>query len=158
MTVLSSDNKINVNSYKELKDRQGREYEELTENKIFWAFGREQFDRLLNKLNLTEEQFCEQFSKYYGGGFIRKSAIAEVKALSEKHYKEIQDMKNNFQFLYDGLYYEMSNHEMFYSMDYEQALSYLGFSVRDTQSNKTLLDAFQKARHDYHEWCLEHCC
>ena len=56
MTILSSDNKINVNSYKAFKDRQNREYEELTKDKIFWAFGMEQFNRLLEKLNLTQEQ------------------------------------------------------------------------------------------------------
>ena len=69
-----------MESYRELRDRQQKEFNELP---LGFAFSDKQFDEMMGKWGLDPEKDLDKICRIPGGGFIQKK--------DHKHYHEVVD-------------------------------------------------------------------
>ena len=62
-------------------------------------------------------------------------------------------LTHNFKFAYDALFYEMNNHEYYYTYDITDTLQSLGLSFEDIEKNAYLKLAYLRAKKDYLKAC-----
>lgn len=149
-------NKVRNNGflYKNWRENRQNAFNKLP---IYWAFGDNQFQELLKKLNLndTKEDLKKLVSIGYGG-IMRK---CDTYLLAEHNRTFSNDillfwMKNNFNFAYSAFRYEMNNHEYYITYDITETLEALGLNFNDIQNNSGILKlAFLRAKKDYWNAC-----
>lgn len=145
------------NLYTRFKKQQSAETDEFCRKYCEWAFGQEQFKKLLDKLNLTEEQLKEQYTGFIGGGIIRKDKVEDWQQLCRRHNTDLMEkLLRNKTFAYQAFMYEFNNHECGYTGDYSRALAALGLSCSDISKYDKLLEAYKKATKAYEKWCYKH--
>lgn len=132
--------------YTEFKSKIEKEHNAFSEKNIIWAFSDEQLNEALKKRNLTLKQFKELYARFYCGGAILSSSVPEYKAMSERHYEELQShLRNDSDFAYEAFRYELGNHEYCYTRNFSPALRALGLSSDDVNNCPLMLEAFKKA-------------
>lgn len=116
---------MNGKTYKELKDRQQQEVNNLP---IYWAFGDRQYQELLIKLNKTDEEIKQECFGIFGGlAFIKDKEL--IYSTFKKHREELKEKLNNDNdFLKEALIYELGNHEYIITYDLGDTLEVLGLS------------------------------
>lgn len=72
-----------MESYRELRDRQQKEFNELP---LGFAFSDKQFDEMMGKWGLDPEKDLDKIYRIPGGGFIQKK--------DHKHFHEVLDRHN----------------------------------------------------------------
>ena len=137
------------NRYNILKTRHEKEFDELP---IHFAFGDEQYKKMLNKLNVKKEQIVK-VSK--AGGYMLRDDFSKYKEMSERHYNEIHDEikndKDGSGFIKDMFYSELCNHEYGYTMDEEETLESLSISYNDLKENINLQQGLELAKQKFIE-------
>ena len=145
----------NLKLYKEFKEKQQKEINEFTSKYMIFAFSKEQLNAKLKELNLTEEEFYDQYYSYAGGA-IRKADWELWVNLCIKHNSELkQTMAINEAFAIEAFEYEFYNHEV-YIGDTLDALQALHLEWKDILANKKLYKAYCIAKRKYDNWCCEH--
>ena len=114
-------------TYRELKDRQQEEVNALP---IYWAFSNSQWEKLLDELGLTEENYKEHLVNCFGG-IARKTDMPMITETLKRHHEEVKEAMQNIEFFKDAVLYEMRNHEygINWQGDYD-VINALGFEVR----------------------------
>ena len=113
-----------METYTEFKNRRQEAINEFTNKYMVFAFGKEQLRAKLKALNLTEEEFQEQYCGYAGGG-MRKDKVKDWVKLNIKWDKELKDkMLKSKRFAMQAFNHEFSNYECFIG-DYMDALNAL---------------------------------
>lgn len=135
-------------TYKEYKSACSDELNDFAEQNCIWAFGKEQLTEALKKLNLTEAEFQEKYTGFFGGGAILKDKVQAYLDLCKKQNDELQELLKDPEFCYEALYYELANHEFGYTGDETPALIVLGLTAEDICSNKVLNEAYCRAVSD----------
>lgn len=142
--------------YYTFKEKNDKPYHDFISKNIFFAFSQEQYKEGLAKFNIKEEEAKDKLYKYFGGGFMLKSAAEEEKKILKKRDKHLRKYLNNFNNLVDALIYEMNNYECAYTGEYSKGLYAFGFSKEDLKKNKKLLKAYTKARKHVWNWYIKH--
>lgn len=144
-----------METYREFKQRRQEVVDEFINKNMVFAFGKEQLKAKLKELNLTEEEFQEQYCGYAGGG-MRKDKVKDWVKLNIKWDKELKDkMLKSKRFAMQAFEIEFSNYECFIG-DYSDALSALSLDVQDIVEGAPLHEAYKKALRKYEDWCCEH--
>ena len=107
-----------------------RHQERVNALPMYWAFSEQQWQELLKKLGLTEEQAKEQLVQYKGA-IVRECDIAECQATFNEINIETEIAYKDPEFFKDACLYEMRNHE--YGINWQadwDVLTGLGFQVR----------------------------
>ena len=114
----------------EYLDLQKRHQKELEDFPIAYAFNDKQLEEALEKLGATKEECVTVFG--HGDIVKRTDAKALIKML-ERHTKELkQKLKDDPEFAYAALLYEMDNHEYAINLSGdEDVLGYFGITFED---------------------------
>ena len=135
-----------MESYRELRDRQQKEFNELP---LGFAFSDKQFDEMMEKWGLDPEKDLDKIYRVPGGGFIQKKDHEHFHEVLDRHNVEMEAAKaadeDGTGFLYQMFKYELDNHEYGYTGDFEDTLDSLGLTWEEVAASPRLLKALDKA-------------
>ncbi len=138
-----------MNRYRELKDKQSAEFNKFP---IAFAFSDEQVKEGLKSLGLGENDI-DKVTGIGAGGFIKKTDVEEYISMHKRFNRELNDEINNKdtgeQFARDMFEYELSNHEYGYTMDLEDTLKAVGYTIEEINNNDNLRNGLKLALERY---------
>lgn len=136
-----------MNRYEEMKARHQKEFNELP---IGWGFDREQFDTMMKGWGLDPDKDLDKIASIGAGGYIQKKDVAQLKRLTAKQKKEMNDAVTGDAtgdgFIYEMFFYELNNHEYGYTGDETEALAALGYNFKKIESDIRLKHGLEKAK------------
>lgn len=132
-----------METYKEMK---ARHQEIVNSLPMHFAFGQQQFNEQLKKLNCTTVDL-----EYLGmGGFCLKKDYDHIFNTLEELSAEEDEALKNMDFFYSALMYEFWNHEFGYTRDPEETLASLGLTLNEIiEGDEKRYQTFMKAVEDY---------
>lgn len=148
---------MNKETFLDYKKRREREVNDFTHENCHWVFGNKQYEELLQKLNLTEQQLKEQYCNFYAGGIIKRDKLKEYEEMSTKHYNELKELMKDYDFAKSAFSYQLGNYECYISYRFDEVFGSLSLTESEVMENDTLRTAFKDAKHEYWEWCKENC-
>ena len=126
-------------TYRELRERQQQEVNNFP---FIWAFNEKQLAEGMQRLGLDPATDKDQLQSIGAGGIIRKTDAEAMRAMFERHRRELQEAiaadKTGEGFIYDMFYTELANHEYSYTGDVGDALDALGITPAQIESNRAL--------------------
>lgn len=135
-----------MESYRELRDRQQKEFNELP---LGFAFSDKQFVKMMKKWGLDPEKDVDKIYQVPGGGFIQKKDHKHFREVIDRHAAELEAAKKSDTdgtgFLYQMFLYELEDHEYGYTGDIEDTLDSLGLTWEEVTASPRLLRALDKA-------------
>ncbi len=146
--TIVKDINLNTITYKEFKDISQEKFNTIP---LYYFFNSEQKREVLKKLDIKE---CELSDKVFGfqGGIILKSQAHQIEDFYNWIKKAEQTLYQRKDYLYQLFYYELFNHEVQITCDYEGFLKNIGMEL-DTDLKK---QAFEKAKKKHWNYCLKH--
>ena len=142
-------------TYLEFKEQNNKKLNDFIGKHFVFAFGREQYERKLKELGLTDAEFQAKYVGFLGGA-IPADKVTEFQEISKKAKQNLRNkMIDDYDFAKEAFRYEMSNFECFISGRYDEVFGSLCVSRKDLAEYKKLGDAFVDAKHDYWQWGLE---
>lgn len=137
-----------MESYKNIRERQEKEYNEFTKDKVFYAFTEKQFNEGLKKLNANKKELVQ----FISGGFIKKTDLKELlRGLSQEIEDYITLDKTGNEFIYQMFKYELRNHEYNITHDLEDTLKSLNITGEEIELKENLKQGLLKAIKEYEE-------
>lgn len=138
-----------MNKYRELRDRQQKEFNSLP---LGWAFNQQQFDEMMAGWGLDPKKDLDKIVRIPGGGFVQKKdrelLHQTLKKADEEMQAAIAEDKTGEGFIADMFQEELENHEYSYTRDTTDALEALGYTaeevVADPRLNKGICLAHQR--------------
>lgn len=141
-----------MESYRELRERQQREFNELP---LGFAFSDEQFNEMMKKWGLDPEKDQDKICRIPAGGFIQKKDRAHFHEVVKRQDAEMEAAKASDKdgtgFLYQMFLFELDNHEYGYTGEYEDTLESLGLTMKDVHKSVRLTRALEKAAKEIRE-------
>ncbi len=138
-----------MNRYDELKEKQQNEFNSFP---VAFAFSDEQFKEGMKKLGLNEND-TEKVTSIGAGGFIKKTDVKDYINMHKKFEQEIKDEINNQttgeQFAKDMFESELANHEYGYTLELEDTLDALGYTIDEINNNDNLKNGLKLALERY---------
>ena len=132
-----------MESYRELRERQQKEFNELP---LGFAFSMEQFRGMMERWGLDPEKDQDKLYRIPGGGF---------NEVADRHAAELEAAKKSDTdgtgFLYQMFLYELDNHEYGYTGDLEDTLDCLGLTWEELKASPAMLKALDKASTEIRE-------
>lgn len=145
-----------MNAYQQLKDRQQKEFNAFP---LGAAFTNQQFEEMMQKWGLTENDIDKICSIGYGC-FIRKSDKERFHEMNAHFKKEMQDAidadRTGDGFIRDMFLYELANHEYCITLDYEETFDALGLTEEQVAADERLLRGLIEAREEYIKKCNDY--
>ena len=133
-------------TYKELKERQ---QQEINAFPFIWAFNESQLADGMRRLGLDPEKDKDKLCNIGGGGIIRKADADAMRAMFDRHRRELQEAiaadKTGDGFIYDMFYTELANHEYSYTMDLGEGIAACGLTVEQINADPALIHGLKKA-------------
>lgn len=134
-----------MNRYADLKQRQQEEFAAFP---MQFAFSDRQFAEAMAALGL-EPTDTDKVYKAPGGGFYRREDGQRLKAMMDRFDRELQEAiaadGTGEGFIYEMFLYELDAHEYGYTMDTEDTLDALGYTLADVQADPRLFHGLEKA-------------
>lgn len=141
-----------MESYRELRERQQKEFNELP---LGFAFSDKQFYEMMQKWGLDPIKDLDKIYQIPFGGFLQKKDLNYYHEVIERHYDEMEAAKKSDTdgtgFLYQMFLYELDNHEYGYTGDLEDTLDCLGLTWEDLKASPVMLKALDKASTEIRE-------
>lgn len=135
-----------MNRYAELRHRQQKEFDALP---LGFAFGRKQFDEMMQGWGLDPEKDLDKILRIPGGGYVQKKDADLLHQTTERHDKEMEaaiaEDKTGEGFIYEMFLYELDNHEYGYTRDTEDTLDALGYTAEEILGDPCLKRGIEKA-------------
>ena len=129
-------------TYKELT---AKHQEEVNSFPLMFAFGRQQFDEMLAKNNVT----AKDIYSIGAGGYVRKTDAPAMSAMFSRHKKELTEARKQNKFLTEAFLYEMANHEYCITFDSDEVLAACGITEDDYKNNEGIRKAWKAAKAKY---------
>ena len=133
-------------TYKALKERQ---QQEINAFPFIWAFNESQLADGMRRLGLDPEKDKDKLCNIGGGGIIRKADADAMRAMFDRHRRELQEAiaadKTGDGFIYDMFYTELANHEYSYTMDLGEGIAACGLTVEQINEDPALIHGLKKA-------------
>ena len=133
-------------TYKALKERQ---QQEINAFPFIWAFNESQLADGMRRLGLDPEKDKDKLCSIGGGGIIRKIDADAMRAMFDRHRRELQEAiaadKTGDGFIYDMFYTELANHEYSYTMDLAEGIAACGLTVEQINADPALIRGLKKA-------------
>ena len=141
-----------MESYRELRERQQKEFNELP---LGFAFSMEQFRGMMERWGLDPEKDQDKIVRLPVGGFLQKKDRDYYQEVTERHYAELEAAKKSDTdgtgFLYQMFLFELDNHEYGYTGDLEDTLDCLGLTWEELKASPVMLKALDKASTEIRE-------
>ena len=138
-----------MNRYRELRDRQQKEYNEFSKQHCFYAFSNDQFAEGMRGMGLDPEADKDRVTPIMAGGFILKEQKPALEDLFTRHFKELEDAISADQtgdgFIYEMFIDELNNHEFSYTGDATDAIHACGLLPKEVLENEALNHGLVKA-------------
>ena len=136
------------NIYLEFKEEQQNKINKLP---IYWAFGQEQLNELMEKLNIkNDDELKEKCFGIFGGLALKEDKQLIINTFKQNN-EELKERLKNDDFLRDALEYELANHEYIITFDITDALDVLGITHKEYQTNKRINKIVKEAIKNYKE-------
>ena len=135
-------------NYQTFKNRNSKVFNKFISDNVFFAFDDKQFKEGLKKFNIEPEQAKDKLFRYFGGGFILKTAAPMEHKISKKMTKCERKYLNKAPNLISALVYEMGNRECGYTGNYFEAVRVLGLADKFKKSRK-VQRAYIKAKRQF---------
>lgn len=136
-----------MNKYAELKAKQQEEFNALP---IGFAFGNEQFGKMMKDWGLDPEKDRDKICSIGFNGFVQKKDLEQFRETRKRHNAEMKAAiaadKTGGGFIYQMFLYELKNHEYGYTGDSEDTLDALGYTEEQVQADERLNRGFTKAK------------
>lgn len=136
-----------MNRYDEMRKRHQDAFNKLP---IKFAFGNDQFKKMLQDFGLEESQTNMLVCLSSAGGYYLKTDEPKIKewqkTTTEELEKAIAEDTTGEEFICEMFYSELNNHEYGYTMDDEYTLDALGFTPKDLASNAALRNGLELAK------------
>lgn len=121
-----------------------------------FAFSDEQFDHMMEQWGYDPAD-TDKIIRVWSGAFIRKADKPALLEMYRRHDKMREDAlagdKTGEGYIYEGLLYEMQDHEYLYSNDAETVLDAVGLSLKDLEESEAVAHAFELAERAYFKMC-----
>lgn len=134
-----------MNRYADLKQRQQQEFGTFP---MQYAFSNQQFAEGMAALGLKPAD-TDKIYKVPGGGFYRREDGSRLKTMMDRFDQELNEAvagdKTGDGFIYEMFLYELNVHEYGYTMDTEDTLDALGYTVEEVLGNPRLKRGIEKA-------------
>ena len=141
-----------MESYRELRERQQKEFNELP---LGFAFSDKQFYEMMQKWGLDPIKDLDKIYQIPFGGFLQKKDLNYYHEVIERHYDEREAAKKSDTdgtgFLYQMFLYELDNHEYGYTGEFEDTLDCLGLTWEELKASPVMLKALDKASTEIRE-------
>ena len=135
-----------MNRYTHLRQRQQEEFNALP---LGFAFGRKQFDRMMEDWGLDPEKDLGKICSIGAGGYVQKKDVGLLRQASERHREElaaaIAEDETGDGFIFEMFLCELDNHEYGYTQDTEDALDALGYTAEEVLGDPRLKRGIEKA-------------
>ena len=135
-----------MNRYADLKQRQQAEFNAFP---MQFAFSDQQFAEGMAALGL-EPTDTDKIYKAPGGGFYRREDRPRLKELLDRFARELAEAiakdRTGTGFIFEMFLCELRNHEHRYTMDLDETLDALGYTLDDIQADPRLSCGLEKAR------------
>lgn len=143
---------MKINQYRLLKEKQQKEFNTLP---LYFAFSQSQWEEILRKIGIKENETRKKLISIGGGGFMLKEDYPKYKEMINKHYNEIQykieNDKDGTGFIMDMFSYELYNHEYGYTRELYETLESLGLTYKNIEENKNLKNGLNLAISKYEQ-------
>lgn len=134
-----------MNRYADLKQHQQQEFGTFP---MQYAFSNQQFAEGMAALGLKPAD-TDKIYKVPGGGFYRREDGSRLKTMMDRFDQELHEAvagdKTGDGFIYEMFLYELNVHEYGYTMDTEDTLDALGYTVEEVLGNPRLKRGIEKA-------------
>ncbi len=94
-------------TYFQMKQKHQKQFNEFSDDCVFWAFSSEQFEAGKKRLNCKNADLLN----IGGGGYISKNKYQEWKMISEAQEQEKRELMSNDDFFINAIVYELGNYE-----------------------------------------------
>ena len=135
-----------MNKYAGMRKRQQEEFNALP---LGFAFGQKQFEEMMRSWDLDPEKDTGKICSIGAGGYIQKKDVELLRQTSKRHKEEMEAAiaggKTGEGFIYQMFLCELDNHEYGYTMDTEDTLDALGYTVEEVLGNPRLKRGIEKA-------------
>lgn len=139
-----------IETYAQMSARHQQEFNSFAENRVHYAFGREQINALLEKLGAKSvEDLRGKYVSIPGGGIISVEDYPKLLLLFKRQGEERKKMRTVGKRLYEMFYSAMANLEYIITGDDGEILEYCGISVEEFNSDKRYGKAWNKAYNEY---------
>lgn len=132
-----------MNIYRDLKDKHQKM---LNDFPMAFAFSTKQFEEAKEKLGVKS---ADELYSIPGGGMIRKSDGKAYGQLRATIAAEQTEAEKEDEYMYQGLRYELGNHEFIITYDPDDALGIFGLNLNEVMDDERLSKIFLRARNDY---------
>lgn len=136
-------------TYRQMQERQQREYSEFTKGKVLYAFSEKQFAEGCAKLGIAREDAGQRLVAIAPGGAILKEHAQALHDMFER-FQEEQDAAiaadpDGNGFIYGMFNYELANHEYSYTGEIDETLDACGLTWEEVQASPKLLNGLKRA-------------
>lgn len=135
-----------MNAWQELREKQQAEVNAFP---IHFAFGIDQINRKIAKLNLDPEHYQDQIYGIGAGGFVLKEDYPALLEMFKRHQTEREEAiaadATGDGIIFDMFYTELVNHEYGYTGIFGDTLEHLGYSMADIEADPRLKLGLEKA-------------
>ena len=143
-----------MESYQSYQSMKKRHQEEVNNFDFGFAFNKQQFEEMMEKWNLSEND-THQIICMGNGCFVLKKDIPAMKEMFEKQRQEQKSIKTLYNEMYIAFIAEMYNHECQISDSYEDVLETLNITKEDLKEDPKLLKQFEKAKKNFFQECIK---
>lgn len=145
---------MRINKYLELKEKHQKEFNELSNEIMFFAFNEKQFNDGLKKFGITRKNMKEKLLKFGDtGGYLLKDKKHELEKMFENQKLELKEAidkdKTGKGFIKQMFEYELSNHEYRYTGELEETLNAVGLTKKSVEEHKALQNGLKLALAKY---------
>lgn len=135
-----------MNKYTEMNKRHQQEINALP---LRFAFSDKQFNEAMNEWGLDPEKDMDKVCKIDFGGFCQKKDADLIHGTFKRHIDELEaaiaEDKTGDGFIYDMWLYELDNHEYGYTMEFDETIEAMGYTVDEIMKNPALKHGLEKA-------------
>ena len=135
-----------MNRYEDLKQRQQQEFSAFP---MQFAFSDSQFAEGMAALGL-EPTDTDKIYKAPGGGFYRREDGPRLYDMMGRFDRELQEAiaedETGDGFIFEMFLYELGNHEYDVTMELNETLDALGYTMEDIQADPRLCHGLERAR------------
>ena len=121
------------------------ENDAFSSKNMFFAFSKEDLVQGLRRFGVELEDGPKYFVKLPYGCFLLKTAVPEYKTMMRRQDNQSRMFMKNPDYAYAAFLYELANHEYVITHDPEDAVQWLGFTMKEVESNPVLRNALERA-------------
>lgn len=132
-------------TYDEYNNKKQEDYNKFSKGKIFYAFDTEQFKKGMESIGLKPEE-TNKIAHLRAGAYILKNEIKNYIKFRNKQHNEFNEKMKSFNFAKSAFKNELANYEYCYTMEIDDAINALGYTLNEINDDPLLSKALKEAK------------